>query len=75
MAGIFQTDAALIPDDAQLGGVPGWDSLGHITFMMAIEAEWNVALTAEAMQNSLTLPAVEDFLAGALQAKEHRTTP
>ncbi|MBI5625552.1 MAG: acyl carrier protein [Elusimicrobia bacterium] len=75
MAGVFQTAAADIPDDARLGSVPGWDSLGHITLMMAIEAEWNVSLTADAMQNALTLPAVEDFIADALKAKGPKDRP
>ncbi|MFA6318684.1 MAG: acyl carrier protein [Elusimicrobiota bacterium] len=75
MSDLFQIPAESIPDDAQLGVLPGWDSLGHISLMMAVEAEWNVSLTAEAMQNALTLPAVEDFVKDALKAGKEAPAP
>ena len=53
----------------QFGVLKGWDSLGHIALMMAVESEFGVALTTESMQNALTLPALEDFIAAAVKDK------
>ena len=62
MARVFDTPVDAIPDDASFSLVKGWDSLGHIALMMAIEQELGVALTAEAMRQALTLPALTDFV-------------
>lgn len=63
MASLFDLGPGDIPDDAQFGVLKGWDSLGHIALMMAVESEFGVELTTESMQNALTLPALEDFIA------------
>lgn len=65
MASLWNLDAASIPDDASFNNLQGWDSLGHITLMMKIEAELGVTLTTEAMQQALTLPALADFVSQA----------
>ena len=65
MASLWNLDPASIPDDAAFNNLPGWDSLGHITLMMKIEAELGVTLTTEAMQSALTLPALVDFVVQA----------
>ncbi len=65
MASLWNLDASSIPDDASFNNLPGWDSLGHITLMMKIEAELGVTLTTEAMQQALTLPALADFVSQA----------
>lgn len=62
MASLWNLDPAAIPDDAAFNGLSGWDSLGHITLMMKIEAELGVTLTTEAMQQALTLPALVDYV-------------
>lgn len=65
MAQLFELAPEQIPDDAALGALKGWDSLGHISLMMAVEQEFGVSLTTEAMRHALTLPAVVDFVAQA----------
>ena len=70
MASLFEVAVGDIPDDAQFGVLKGWDSLGHIALMMAVESEFGVALTTESMQNALTLPALEDFIAAAVKDKK-----
>lgn len=69
MASLFELGAADIPDEAQFGVLKGWDSLGHIALMMAVESEFGVELTTQSMQDALTLPALEDFISQALKAK------
>lgn len=37
MAEAFHVEPAAIDDDALLGQVPGWDSMGHLRLVLAIE--------------------------------------
>lgn len=62
MARVFDLPADSIPDDASLGALKEWDSLGHITLMMAIEQELGVSLSADQMRHALTLPVIVDFV-------------
>lgn len=69
MASLFELAPGDIPDDAQFGVLKGWDSLGHIALMMAVESEFKIELTTESMQHALTLPALEDFISAAAEDK------
>jgi acyl carrier protein len=62
---VFSLPDSGIPDDAAFGRLEGWDSLGHITLMLAVEQEFGVTLTTEAMSQALTLPALVDFITQA----------
>lgn len=72
MAEVFSVPEKKIPDDAAFNHLDGWDSLGHITLMLAVEQEFQVELSTEAMLNALSLPAIEDFLQEAMQIKESK---
>lgn len=65
LASTFHLPEDAVPDDAAFGSLEGWDSLGHITLMLAIEREFGVTLTTEAMSQALTLPALADFVSQA----------
>ncbi|MEW5976524.1 MAG: hypothetical protein AB1898_12050 [Acidobacteriota bacterium] len=52
-----------IPDNAQLGQFEAWDSLGHISVMLALEARFNVEMNSEIIQSLLSVPRIVDFLA------------
>lgn len=69
MSGIFKVPEADIPDEARYNVLKGWDSLGHITLMMAVESEFGVALTTQTMRNALTLLAIEDLVRKAQERK------
>lgn len=69
MSSLFDVPEDGIPDDAQFNVLKGWDSLGHISLMMAVESEFGVELTTDSMQNALTLPAIEDFVREAQERK------
>ncbi|MDQ3995526.1 MAG: acyl carrier protein [Gemmatimonadota bacterium] len=62
MAATFRVSAARIPDDANPQNVPGWDSLGHIELMLALEMEFGAPLPTEAMIELVSLEAIEGFL-------------
>ena len=62
MAATFHVPADQIPDDASPETVKGWDSLGHIELMLALEMEFGVSLPTEKIIDLVSLSAIEDFL-------------
>jgi acyl carrier protein len=54
---------AAIPDDAALNRFERWDSLGHITIMLALQSQFSLALTAETVQALTSLPRIVEHLA------------
>jgi long-chain acyl-CoA synthetase len=46
-ANIFKTDATYLSLSTRAGSIPGWDSLGHLTFLLAVEEAAKVQLTAQ----------------------------
>jgi acyl carrier protein len=68
MAATFRVPAEQIPDDAGPEKVAGWDSLGHIELMLALEMEFGVPLPTEAIVDLVSLEAIEGFLQGQATA-------
>jgi acyl carrier protein len=64
MAETFRVPAEQIPDDATPESVKGWDSLGHIELMLALEMEFGVPLPTETIIELVSLEAIEGFLRG-----------
>jgi acyl carrier protein len=62
MAATFHVSAEQIPDDATPENVKGWDSLGHIELMLALEMEFGVPLPTEKIVDLVNLEAIEGFL-------------
>lgn len=58
MARAWNIEPQTIPDDAALNEFKPWDSLGHITMLLAIESEYGIALDEESVQSLRTLPAI-----------------
>ncbi len=58
MARAWNIDAEAIPDDASLNQFKPWDSLGHITMLLALETEYGLALDEESVQSLRTLPLI-----------------
>ncbi|MCG8608659.1 acyl carrier protein [bacterium] len=58
MADAWQVSPVEIPNDAALNEFRPWDSLGHITMLMALEQQFGVPLNEESIQNLRTLDAV-----------------
>jgi acyl carrier protein len=42
--------------------VPGWDSLGHVNLMMALEQTFDVQLEVEDFPRLTSVPAILDYL-------------
>jgi len=51
-----------IPDNATINEFPQWDSLGHITIMLALENEFGLEISAETVQELLSLPKIVEHL-------------
>jgi acyl carrier protein len=54
-----------IGDDAALNHCPQWDSLGHITILLALQAEFGFELTADTIQQLVSLPRIVEHLQAA----------
>lgn len=61
-AGVFGIPAEEMPADASNDTLAGWDSLQHLELMMAVEMEFGVHVSSEAMPALLSLEAIEDYL-------------
>jgi acyl carrier protein len=61
-ADVFGVSAADLPEDASNENVPGWDSLHHLELMLAVEMEFNVQISSEAMPALLSIDAIEEYL-------------
>jgi acyl carrier protein len=59
---VFGVTAADLPEDASNETVPGWDSLHHLELMLALEMEFNVQISSEAMPALLSIDAIEEYL-------------
>lgn len=47
IADLFKCDAATLTDDMGPGQVPGWDSLGHVTLIAAVQKEFGKEVPLE----------------------------
>ncbi|MEA2359009.1 MAG: hypothetical protein QOI62_2269 [Solirubrobacteraceae bacterium] len=53
---------AEVPPDASPEVLADWDSLRHLELMLAIEMEFDVQISADAMSELLSLDAIEQHL-------------
>ncbi len=44
---LFRVDAQQLSDNARRGELDGWDSLGHLDLVSALEKQFSVSLTPE----------------------------
>ena len=61
-AGLFRCDESELADDAGPGDVPGWDSLGHVALMAAIQQEFGVHVPVEDAIEVETLAELAEIL-------------
>ncbi|NUQ50452.1 MAG: acyl carrier protein [Phycisphaerae bacterium] len=67
MAVTFNTTEEQIGDDASIMQTPGWDSLGHASLMLALEEEFGVELSEEAILELQSLPEIVAHLTPRVQ--------
>jgi acyl carrier protein len=51
-----------VTDNFTYGDIPEWDSMGHMTLMMALEENFNIQITADTITNLVSIPAIISYL-------------
>lgn len=51
-----------VPPDATSATLPGWDSLRHLELMVALELEFAIEITSQAMPELLSVEAIEEYV-------------
>ncbi len=59
----WRLEPSSIPDDAALNRFERWDSLGHITILLALQSRFTLELTADTVQALTSLPRIVEHLA------------
>lgn len=62
IARTFDVPLSEITDDAEINGVPNWDSLGHMLLMLELEEEFGVSISTDDMTNLLSLDLLDRYL-------------
>jgi acyl carrier protein len=62
LADSFNLSPEAIPDDAKIGDLEQWTSLGHLELMMSVEMKFGVQIPMEGMLELVSLQALEEFL-------------
>ena len=66
MAKVFACDVAELTDDVGPGDIRGWDSLGHVALMAAIQDEFGAHVPVEEAIEVESIPDLVAILAGLL---------
>lgn len=66
MAVVFEMDVADIPEDAAPGVIEKWDSLKHLSLILALEEEFNARFTDEEMMDILNLNLIHEIISAKL---------
>lgn len=59
---IFLDDDLVITEDTQLGDIPQWDSMLHVTLILALEDEFKVRLNAKEASQSVAVRPILNLL-------------
>lgn len=64
----FDVSVDDIPEDAEQNNITGWDSVGHLNLMLAIEETFDVRVGVQQMPELISVPAILAFLDTASDA-------
>lgn len=59
MAGVFGIEQALIGEDASPGNIEQWDSLRHMSLILALEDEFGVRFQEEEIDQLISFPLID----------------
>ena len=62
MAMVLGIDIASIKDDASAENIEGWDSLKHVSLMIALEEEFSVRFDSEEMIGMMNFAAIKEVI-------------
>jgi len=69
MGSVFDIDPAEIAEDAGPGVVENWDSLQHMTLILALEEEFAVRIPDEMIEQMLNVKLIESILDEIVETK------
>lgn len=69
VANALRLDVSAVNDDLGFGKTPEWDSLNHVTLMIALESEFNVTISDDDVVELTDLCAIRNFI------RSHRPAP
>jgi acyl carrier protein len=67
MAKVFECDVAELTDDVGPGDIRGWDSLGHVALMAAIQDEFGAHVPVEEAIEVESIPDLVAILTALLE--------
>lgn len=59
----FEVDSKYVTLQSSIDNTTGWDSLGHIKFVMEIESEFGIMFTTEDIPTLITVDIICDTIA------------
>lgn len=62
LAKVWSIDASNIPDEVSLNQFEKWDSLGHISIVLALEERFGIPVNEETVQSLDSLSAIMAYL-------------
>ncbi len=65
LAEALQVPLEAVPADLSFGGLPQWDSMGHMEVMMLLEQKYGIEINTETIGALTDIPAISAYL------KEH----
>jgi acyl carrier protein len=69
MAAVLRVPAESIGPDSSMDTVPGWDSLRHLTLVLALEEEFGVQIPDEEAGSITSYPLIRLVLGELLEAR------
>jgi acyl carrier protein len=58
IAEVLQVPLANIPPSLEFGGIPEWDSMGHMSVIMALEERFGINIDADAIATLTGIPEI-----------------
>jgi acyl carrier protein len=70
MASVFNLAPAALQDESSPDSIPGWDSVGQVNLIMALEQEFGISFSDEQSVELRSFELVVCLVADALAAKK-----
>jgi acyl carrier protein len=62
MARVFGVDAAVLDDASSPETVEGWDSMGHLNLVAALEQDFNVSIDISDVMEMVSIKKIREIL-------------
>ena len=62
MAKAWGLEAGTVPADARFNEFPQWDSMGHVTLLVELEAKYNISIDYDVLTRLVSVPAIITYL-------------